>query len=52
MRPVELIDGDKVVEYPVVQATLTKRYTERAARFIQKSRDRPFFLSRPTGPST
>ncbi|NQT13850.1 MAG: sulfatase-like hydrolase/transferase, partial [Planctomycetes bacterium] len=47
MRPVELIDGDKVVEYPVVQATLTKRYTERALRFIQESRDRPFFLYFP-----
>jgi len=47
MRPVELIDGDQVVEYPVVQATLTKRYTERAIRFIEKSRDRPFFLYFP-----
>jgi len=47
MRPVELIDGDQVVEYPVVQATLTKRYTERAIRFIQKSKDRPFFLYLP-----
>jgi len=47
MRPVELIDGDRVVEYPVVQATLTKRYTERAIRFIEKSKDRPFFLYLP-----
>ena len=32
------------VEYPVVQATLTRRYTERALRFIDRNRDRPFFL--------
>ena len=44
MRPVQLIDGDKVVEYPLVQATLTKRYTERALAFIEKNKDRPFFL--------
>ena len=44
MRPVQLLDGEKVVEYPVVQATLTKRYTERALRFIERNRDRPFFL--------
>jgi arylsulfatase A-like enzyme len=30
MRPVQLIDGDRVVEYPLVQATLTERYTKRA----------------------
>jgi uncharacterized sulfatase len=47
MRPVELIDGDRVVEYPVVQATLTKRYTKRAIRFIEKSQHRPFFLYLP-----
>jgi uncharacterized sulfatase len=44
MRPVHLVDGAKVVEYPVVQATLTKRYTERALRFIDRNKDRPFFL--------
>jgi uncharacterized sulfatase len=47
MRPVQLIDGEKVVEYPVVQATLTRRYTERALAFLEKSRDRPFFLYLP-----
>ena len=44
MRPVRLLDGEKEVEYPVVQATLTWRYTERAPRFIERNRDRPFFL--------
>ncbi len=47
MRPVELIEGETPVEYPVVQATLTKRYTERAIRFITANRDRPFFLYLP-----
>ena len=44
MRPVELIDGEKVAEYPVVQATLTQRYTERALKFIEQNKDKAFFL--------
>ncbi|MCK4292389.1 MAG: sulfatase [Planctomycetes bacterium] len=46
MRPVQLVENDKVVEYPVVQATLTKRYTQRALDFIERNsrRNRPFFL--------
>ena len=44
MRPVRLLDGEQVVEYPVVQATLTRRYTERALTFLERHRDRPFFL--------
>jgi uncharacterized sulfatase len=44
MRPVQLIDGEEVVEYPVVQTTLTKRYTERALEFIERHKDKPFFL--------
>ncbi len=44
MRPVRLIDGDKPVEYPLVQATLTRRYTERALRFIEGHRNSPFLL--------
>jgi uncharacterized sulfatase len=44
MRPVRLIDGEKQVEYPVVQTTLTRRYTERALGFIERNRNRPFFL--------
>jgi N-acetylgalactosamine-6-sulfatase len=47
MRPVQLLDGEKVVEYPLVQATLTKRYTERALSFIERSKDKPFFLYFP-----
>jgi uncharacterized sulfatase len=44
MRPVRLIEGDRQIEYPVVQATLTRRYTERALRFLERNRSRPFFL--------
>lgn len=44
MRPVQLIDGEDVVEYPVVQATLTQRYTARALKFIERNRSKPFFF--------
>jgi uncharacterized sulfatase len=44
MRPVQILEGDQVVEYPVVQATLTRRYTERSLRFMERNKDRPFFL--------
>ncbi len=44
MRPVQLIDGEEIVEYPLVQATLTKRYTERALKFIEANKKKPFFF--------
>jgi arylsulfatase A-like enzyme len=44
MRPVQLLEGTKRAEYPVVQATLTRRYTERAIDFIERKKDGPFFL--------
>jgi uncharacterized sulfatase len=47
MRPVNLVEGEQVVEYPVVQATLTRRYTERAVKFIAENRQRPFLLYLP-----
>lgn len=47
MRPVQLLDGPKVVEYPVVQATLTQRYTARALDFIERNAQQPFFLYLP-----
>jgi uncharacterized sulfatase len=47
MRPVQLVENERVVEYPVVQATLTRRYTERALDFIGRNRERPFFLYLP-----
>jgi arylsulfatase A-like enzyme len=44
MRPVQLIDGEKPPEYPLVQATITRRYTTRALDFIERNRTKPFFL--------
>jgi len=44
MRPVQLVENDRVVEYPVIQALLTRKYTERALNFIERHRNRPFFL--------
>jgi arylsulfatase A-like enzyme len=47
MFPVQLVENERVVEYPVVQATLTRRYTERSLAFIDRNRERPFFLYLP-----
>lgn len=44
MRPVQLIENEVVVEYPVVQATLTQRYTRRALDFVERNKNRRFFL--------
>jgi arylsulfatase A len=45
--PFSLIDGDHVVEAPADQASLTRRYTERAVAFIREHRQKPFFLYLP-----
>jgi arylsulfatase A len=42
-----LIEGDRVVAYDPDQTQLTTWYTERAVRFIEKNKDRPFFLYVP-----
>jgi arylsulfatase A-like enzyme len=47
MRPVKLLQGKDTIEYPVVQANLTERYTQRAVDFIERHRERPFFLYLP-----
>jgi arylsulfatase A-like enzyme len=39
-----LIEGDEVVRLGPDQAQLTRMYTERAVGFIEKNRERPFFL--------
>ncbi len=44
---VPLMRGTKVVEYPADQATLTKRYTEEAKKFIEKNKKKRFFLYMP-----
>jgi arylsulfatase A-like enzyme len=47
IEPLPLIDGERVVEAPVDQSTLTRRYTERAIAFLRANRDRPFLLYLP-----
>ena len=47
MRPVQLVENEQVVEYPVIQANLTKRYTGRALDFIERNQKHPFFLYLP-----
>ncbi len=49
MRPVQLVENEKVVEYPVIQATLTQRYTQRALDFMEHNhkKGKPFFVYLP-----
>jgi len=45
--PLPMIEGDSVVNpdvTPADQEQLTTRYTERAVRFIEKNKNKPFFL--------
>lgn len=44
---VPLMRDEAIIEYPVDQSTVTKRYTEEAVRFIHENRDGPFFLYLP-----
>jgi len=41
---VPLMRDEQIVERPADQNTLTKRYTEEAVRFIERNKERPFFL--------
>jgi arylsulfatase A-like enzyme len=41
---VPLLRGDKIIERPADQHTLTKRYTEEAVKFIKEKKDKPFLL--------
>jgi len=45
--PLPLMRDEKVIEAPVVQPPLTRRYTEEAVQFITQNKDRPFFLYLP-----
>jgi len=42
-----LIENEEIVELPVDQRTVTRRYTDRAIEFVKENRDRPFFLYLP-----
>jgi len=45
--PLPLMENEKVIEAPPDRNLLTKRYTERAIKFIKKNKDRPFLLYLP-----
>src|ERR1043166_2083365 len=45
--PLPLIEGERVVELMPDQTKLTTWYTERAVKFIERNKDRPFFLYLP-----
>jgi len=47
MRPVQLVENERVVAYPVVQSKLTDEYTRRALSFLERNQKRPFFLYLP-----
>jgi arylsulfatase A len=42
-----LIEDERIIEYNPDQTQLTTWYTERAVRFIEKNKERPFFLYVP-----
>jgi arylsulfatase A len=42
-----LIEGERIIEYNPDQTQLTTWYTERSIKFIEKNKDRPFFLYLP-----
>lgn len=42
-----LIENEKIIELPVDQRTITRRYTDRAISFITENKDKPFFLYLP-----
>ncbi len=47
MPPRPLIENTEIIEQPAKLENLTIRYTERALRFIESSKDSPFFLYMP-----
>lgn len=44
MNPRVLLHNAEIIENPAKLETLTPRYTEQALRFIERSKDAPFFL--------
>jgi arylsulfatase A len=41
---VPIMRGDKIIERPADQTTVTQRYTDEAIAFMRRHRDQPFFL--------
>ena len=46
-RPTPLFDGEKIIEWEPDQRFITRRYTERAVDFIERNKEKPFFLYLP-----
>jgi len=42
-----LLEGTEIAELPVDQRTVTRRYTDRAVKFIEEHKDEPFFVYLP-----
>lgn len=42
-----LMEDEEIIELPVDQRTITRRYTDRAIEFITENKDNPFFLYLP-----
>jgi len=45
--PLPLMRNEEVIEAPVDQNTITRRYTEEVISFIEKNKERPFFVYLP-----
>ncbi len=45
--PLPLLRNETVIESPVDQNTITKRYAQEAVRFIEANKERPFFIYLP-----
>ena len=42
-----LMENEKIIEVPVDQRTVTRRYTDKSIEFIKTNKDKPFFLYLP-----
>ena len=42
-----LVGNEEIIELPVNQRTITRRYTDKAIEFVTANKDRPFFLYLP-----
>jgi arylsulfatase A-like enzyme len=42
-----LMENEKIIELPVDQRTVTRRYTDKSMEFIRANKDKPFFLYLP-----
>lgn len=42
-----LVENEEIIELPVDQRSITRRYTDRAISFVKQNKDQPFFLYLP-----